>query len=97
MTRALVLATVVLGGCAPAPVGIAVPFTKVPEDGFAQCTSQCSTMGLRATAVVAMANRVGCVCEPSGSKATTPTSAAITASDLALAAEEEQQQQQQSR
>lgn len=81
--RALLLASLLPVGCV-AGVGVPPPF-RVPEDGFAQCSTQCGTMGLRATSMVIMAGQVGCVCEPRDGATAPKTQAAVTAASFAAA------------
>lgn len=91
--RVLLLTSLAPLGCT-APVGASG--LKVPTDGLAQCQSQCSTMGMRTSAVVAMAGRIGCVCEPAAGPQKSPEeTAAITGGMAAIVAQEEQQQQNQ--
>lgn len=91
--RAVLLASLLPFGCT-APVGASG--LKVPTDGLAQCQSQCSTMGMRTSAVVAMAGRIGCVCEPAGApERSAEQSAAIAGGMAAVVTQEEQHQQQQ--
>ena len=92
--RAILLTCLLPLGCT-AQVGVSGTGLKVPSDGLAQCQSQCSTMGMRTSAVVAMAGRIGCVCEPTGTAdKTAEQSAAITGGMAAIVAQEQQQQQQ---
>ena len=77
-----------------APVGVTGPM-QVPSDGVAQCDSQCGTMGLRTTAVVVMAGRIGCVCEPTANAARTSDESAALAGGMAAVVEQEEQQRQQ--
>ena len=53
-------------------------------------------MGMRTSAVVAMAGRIGCVCEPADApEKSAEETAAITGGMAAIVAQEEQQQQSQ--
>jgi hypothetical protein len=55
-------------------------FVSVPPDGAAQCTAHCQTMGLDLSAVVVMANNVGCVCSPAPTHTGAPPRSAAAAS-----------------
>lgn len=81
-----------------APVGVSGPTVVVPTDTGAQCRAQCSTAGMELSAVVIMANHVGCVCQPAGS--TTPStvtaSAAAQGAMVTIMLQEQEQQQQRS-
>ncbi len=52
-------------------------------------------MGLQTTAVVVMAGRIGCVCEPKGSAPRTNEESAALAGGMAAVVEQEEQQRQQ--
>lgn len=66
----------------------------VPRDAATTCASYCTDMQMTLSAVVVMANNVGCVCNPTKT-ATMEDKAAASAGGMAaiLAAEEEQRQQ----
>jgi hypothetical protein len=63
------LVALLLTGCTAA-VGVAGSIS-VPQDSPAQCTKICSDMGTTLSAVVVMANNVGCVCNPPNTQAST--------------------------
>jgi hypothetical protein len=71
----------------------------VPSDSAATCAGICHGIGTTLSAVVVMANNVGCVCNPPGAPAAHVESgrAASVAGGVAavLAAEEQQRQAQQ--
>lgn len=92
MRTARVLLLSLLPLACVAPVGVSG--LEVPEDGLAQCQSQCGVMGMRAGAVVAMAGRIGCVCEPAESTAhgDDDSPAALAGGMAAIVLEEERQQ-----
>lgn len=70
--------TALLGGCAArAPVGTNRTI-YVPKDAAATCAAHCQGIGLTMTAVVIMADNVGCVCSAAG-----PSIAGATAGGMA--------------
>jgi hypothetical protein len=75
--------SIVLAGCA-ATVG-AGGLVNVPSDSRAQCATHCQSIGLELSAVVVMANNVGCVCN-AGPANDTPKAAAASASAGGMAA-----------
>jgi hypothetical protein len=58
----------------------------VPKDAAVTCAAHCQGIGLTMTAVVVMANNVGCVCSAAG-----PSIAGATAGGMAALIVQEQQ------
>lgn len=89
IVRRLLLACLLPAACT-APVG--VTGLEIPADGLAQCESQCGTMGMRAGAVVAMAGRIGCVCETKETSANPDRHTASLAGGMAAIVIQEDQE-----
>ncbi len=92
--RSFLLACLLPLACTTASVGVGNSvLLQVPSDGVAQCDSQCGTMGLRTTAVVVMAGRIGCVCESAGAAARTDEESAALAGGMAAVVQQEQEEE----
>ena len=64
----------------------------LPEENLDQCQSLCSSVGLRLTSVVIVANQTGCVCEVAEPG---PTSAAVGGAVTVMLQQRRSQAQQQ--
>ena len=97
----MALAALLATGCV-AKVG--AEDVRVPDNSADICTNQCSSIGMRLSAVAIMANTVGCVCQPAQAAALSAAEAAESGTAAAgmatimmqrRAAQQQQQQQMQ--
>jgi hypothetical protein len=86
MKLALV-AVAVACACAVAPP--VSPLRTVPADTAQQCTNVCAAMGLTMAAVVVVADKSGCVCEPSAGQGPHAAGAFAATAGTIIALEEE--------
>lgn len=66
----------------------------VPFDAPQKCGDHCTKMGMGLSAVVVMANNVGCVCTPNGRASSTEMQGGSAAGGMAAILIQQQQQQQ---
>jgi hypothetical protein len=85
ITGIVLISAAGLMGCGTATVG-ASRTTSIPKDAPATCSSYCRDMGLSLSAVVVMADNVGCVCAvPGAAGSAAPAAAPVNGSPGAAA------------
>ena len=65
------------------------------KDAPKVCADHCQSMGMRLAAVVIIANREGCVCEPENARVASASATAASIAPILVDEEEAQRQQQQ--
>lgn len=89
ITKALlILSTLTFAGCHP-QVGV----RDIPRSAPSDCQTQCAGMGMELGAIVTMAGRVGCVCQPEGTESDQEASASVSGGMAAIMLQQQQQQQ----
>jgi hypothetical protein len=87
----LLVALPLAAGCAT----LAASNVPTPKERVTECVDICTGVGLKMAALVVIANRSGCVCEPMDAKtsAKNGTAGAAAAGQAAVVAQEQEEQQ----
>ena len=87
MRSVSLLALLAMGCSAASPLSSSV---ELPRERTDECVQACTSLGLQMSAVVVIADKVGCVCEP-GAKAGLGSNATSAAGGLVMLESQDQQ------